>query len=89
MFEHQWGEPLRTPHKYKNYDLVYRSEFIIDSREWKLWLERVSSYLASGLVVQRSLIAMIILLATVTFFRALNLESHMNPLHSKCFALPA
>ena len=67
-------------------DLVYRSEFMIDSREWKLWLKRVSSYLASGLIEMHDHFASN---SHLFFNRALNLESQMDPLHSKCFALPA
>ena len=66
---------------YKINDLVYRSEFLIDSREWKLWLERVSSYLASGLIVQRSLSDDHFVSKSLVF-RVLNLESHMDPLQS-------
>ena len=58
---------------------------MIDSREWKLWLERVSSYLASGLIVQRSLIAMIILLATVTCFLGLEFRVSHGPSALKMF----
>ena len=58
------------------------------------WLEEVETMvsLARNMSLATHSSVMIILLATVTCswsFRALNLESHINHLHSKCFALPA